>query len=184
MKYNPKFTKTTYDKISTEEDRQEKSKSLRVEIPREFIKKYIRKKDVVLDAGGGTGINALLMAQRCKHVVLYDLSTGILDLARKNIKKTSLEKKIDIIQGDISNLSRFKDNQFSFIVCVGDSISYVLDKRHKAMKELTRVAKKGAYLIIGCDSKYGFIRSNLRMGNLNEAIKISNTSETKDFMGP
>ncbi|HUV92407.1 MAG TPA: hypothetical protein VMV80_04920 [Anaerolineales bacterium] len=30
--------------------------SLRTEIPREFIKKYLKASDVVLDAGGGMGI--------------------------------------------------------------------------------------------------------------------------------
>ncbi len=184
MRYNPKSTKKAYDKIAAEEDKQEKSMSLRVEIPRKFIKKYIRAKDFVLDAGGGTGINAIMMAERCRHVTLYDLSTGVLNSAIKNIKKARLENKIDIIQGDISDLSRFDDTTFSFVVCVGDSISYVLDKRHKAMKELARVAKKGAYLVIGCDSKYGFIRLNLRSGNMDEAIKISRISETKDGMGP
>lgn len=184
MKYNQKATKKAYDKIAAEEDRQEKAMSFRVEIPREFIKKYIRKSDVVLDAGGGTGINSIMMAKTCKHVTLYDLSTGVLNIAKKNIKKARFENKLDVIQGDVSDLSRFKDSQFSFVVCVGDAISYVLDKRYKAMKELARVAKKGSYLIIGCDSKYGFMRLNLRLGNLNEAIKISKTSETKDFMGP
>lgn len=184
MKYNQKATKTAYDNIASEEDRQEKAMSLRVEIPREYIKKYLKRDDTVLDAGGGTGINAIMMAKRCKHVTLYDLSTGVLNVAKRNVKKAGLENKIDIIQGDISDLNRFDNNQFSFIVCIGDSISYVLDKRYQAMKELTRVAKKGAYLIIGCDSKYGFIRLNLKLGNMNEAIKISKTSETKDFMGP
>lgn len=184
MRYNQKSTKKAYDKCAAEEDRQEKAMSLRVEIPREYIKKYLKKTDTVLDAGGGTGINSIMMAEKCKHVTLYDLSTGVLEQARKNISKAGLENKIDIIQGDISKLNKFKNCQFSFVVCVGDSISYVLDKRHEAMKELTRVAKKGAYMIIGCDSKYGFIRLNLRLGNLDEAIKISKTSETKDFMGP
>jgi ubiquinone/menaquinone biosynthesis C-methylase UbiE len=33
--------------------------------------------DVVLDVGGGTGINAIMMAQRCKKVTLVDISTRI-----------------------------------------------------------------------------------------------------------
>ena len=42
MKYNPKKVKQRYDEIADEEDRQEKKPTLRTEIPREFIKRYIK----------------------------------------------------------------------------------------------------------------------------------------------
>jgi len=183
MKYNSKKVKERYDEIADEEDKQEKDKNLRTEIPREFIKKYLKKSDVVLDAGGGTGINAIMMAKRCKQVHLIDISDEILNKAKENIKNTNLSN-IDISQGDISNLKQFKDEQFSFIVCVGDAISYVLENRFKAMKELTRVAKKGSIMVIGCDSKYGFMRQYLKKGDLNETIKINKTHETYCGMGP
>jgi ubiquinone/menaquinone biosynthesis C-methylase UbiE len=181
MKYNPKKVKQTYDKVADEEDKQEKGYSLRTEIPREFIKKYIKKTDTVLDAGGGTGINTILMAKRSKHVTLLDISTEVLNHAKDNTKKL---KNIDILEGDISNLKQFKNSQFSFIVCVGDSISYVLEKRFKAIKELIRVAKKNSIIIIGCDSKCGFMRLYLNEGNLKEAISINKSHETYCGMGP
>ncbi len=52
------------------------------------------------------------------------------------------------------------------------------------MKELVRVAKRGSILVIGCDSKYGFMRLYLAGGNLNEAIKINKIHETYCGMGP
>lgn len=125
-----------------------------------------------------------MMAKKAKHVTLIDLSTEIVNHAIKNVKNAKLSNKIDILEGDISNLKQFKDEQFSFIVCVGDAISYVLEKRFKAMKELVRVAKKNSILIIGCDSKYGFMRLYLKDGNLKEAIKINKTHETYCGMGP
>lgn len=184
MIYNPKKVKKAYDEIAGEEDRQEKKLTLRTEIPREFIKKYLKKSDVVLDAGGGTGINAIMMAKKCKHVTLLDISTNILKHAEKNIKKAGLLNNIDLFEGDISNLKQFKEGQFSFAVCVGDAVSYVLDNRFKAMKELVRVVKRGSILVVGCDSKYGFMRLYLAEGDLNEAIKINKTHETYCGMGP
>jgi ubiquinone/menaquinone biosynthesis C-methylase UbiE len=74
MIYNPKTIRDAYDQVSEKEDRFEKGFSLRNEIPREFIKKYLGASDVVLDAGGGTGINAIMMASRCKKVTLVDIS--------------------------------------------------------------------------------------------------------------
>ncbi|MGM5482662.1 MAG: class I SAM-dependent methyltransferase [Nanobdellota archaeon] len=184
MAYDKYSVKKAYEKIAQEEDKQEKGKSLRVQIPREFIKKYIDKNDIVLDAGGGTGYNSILMAKISKHVTLLDISPKILEVAKQNVREQKLENKINLCQGDISNLEKFSDGQFTFVVCVGDSISYVLEKRFDAMKELTRVAKSGAFLVIGCDSKYGFMRQYLKKGNLKEVTRINKNHETYCGMGP
>ncbi len=182
MGYEPNQVKEIYDSVAELEDKQEHQKSLRVEIPRLFIKKYLSQDDVVLDAGGGTGVNSVIMAKVCKHVTLLDISPKILGLAKKNVK--GQEGKIKLVQGDISDMSVFPDNHFSFVVCVGDSISYVLEKRFDAMKELSRVIKNGSIMIIGCDSKLGFIRNKLCKGDLKEALSILETNKTKCDMGP
>ncbi len=184
MIHRHKKIKEEYDLLAEEEDKQEKSKSLRVEIPREFIEKYIKKTDVVLDAGGGTGVNAILMAEKCKHVTLLDISPKVLEYAKANIAKTILSEKIEIMQGDITHMPQFSGSQFTFLVCVGDSISYVLNKRFDAMKEMMRVLKKNSILILGCDSKLGFIRDYLSKGNLNEAVISMKGNQTCCGMGP
>jgi ubiquinone/menaquinone biosynthesis C-methylase UbiE len=150
---------------------------MRTEIPREFIKKYLKPSDIVLDAGGGTGINAIKMAQRCKKVTLLDITPRILELAAINIENAGLTGTIDVIEGDITDLGQFSDGAFRFVVCVGDSISYVLDKRERAIGELVRVTQPGSILIIGCDSLYGFIGLHLRSNQIDQAIEISRTSE-------
>jgi len=158
MVYDPGAVKKAYAEIAEREDQLEKEFSLRNEIPREFIKKYIKPSDVVLDAGGGSGINAIMMAQDCKRVTLVDISPRLLELAMSNIQEKGLTEKIDLREGDISNLEQFEDGQFSFVICLGGTLSYVLEKGQQAIQELVRVARKDAILIIGCDSKYGFVR--------------------------
>jgi ubiquinone/menaquinone biosynthesis C-methylase UbiE len=74
MSYNPKEVVEAYEKNAQIEDESEKKQSLRVEIPREFIKRYLQPSDVVLDAGGGVGINAILMARICQKVSLLDIT--------------------------------------------------------------------------------------------------------------
>jgi len=184
MKHNKDYIKEEYDELAEAEDQQEKGKSLRVEIPREFIKKYLLPQDIVLDAGAGTGVNAILMAEKCNHVTLLDISPKVLEFAKKNVEASPNANKINLVQGDITNLSEIENEKYSFLVCVGDAISYVLDKRFEAMKELVRVLKKGSILIIGCDSKYGFLREYLSKGNIDEANKILETNLTYCGMGP
>jgi ubiquinone/menaquinone biosynthesis C-methylase UbiE len=177
MSYDPQAVREAYSQAAEEEDEAEKKPSLRTEIPREFIAKYLKPPDVVLDAGGGTGINAIMMAQRSQKVTLLDITPRILDLAAANIESAGLAGVIDVIEGDITDLGQFDDGAFSFVVCVGDSISYVLDRRKQAIDELVRVATPGSILIIGCDSKYGFIGLHLRSNLLNKAVEIWETSE-------
>jgi ubiquinone/menaquinone biosynthesis C-methylase UbiE len=119
MSYNAEAIKKTYDAIAEQQDAFEKRRSLRNEVPREFIKKYLKATDVVLDAGGGAGINAIMMAQNCQEVTLLDISPKILEQAAINIRLAELSNKIRTIEGDITNLGRFKDGQFSLVVCVG-----------------------------------------------------------------
>jgi ubiquinone/menaquinone biosynthesis C-methylase UbiE len=158
MVYNPEAVKKAYDEIAEREDQFEKEFSLRNEIPRELIQKYLKASDVVLDAGGGSGINAIMMAQYCERVTLVDISPRLLKLAMTNLQEKGLTEKIDLKEGDISNLEQLGDGAFSLVICLGGTLSYVLEKGQQAILELVRVARKGAILIIGCDSKYGFVR--------------------------
>ena len=176
MTFSPEAIREVYNKLAQREDRFEKEHSLRNEIPREFIKRYLRATDVVLDAGGGTGINAIMMAQRCQGVTLVDISPKILELAAVNIQNAGMIERIDLVEGDITDLRQFGDAAFSFVVCLGGSLSYALEKGSQAIQELVRVAQRGSILVIGCDSKYGFVRLHLSGGRLDEAVGMYETS--------
>jgi ubiquinone/menaquinone biosynthesis C-methylase UbiE len=184
MTYDPQAVINSYTQNAQCEDEAEKGLSLRTAIPREFIKRYLTPADHALDAGGGVGINAIMMAGICESVTLLDITLQILELAQTNITASGLEDRIQIVTGDICDLKDFGDGAFSFVVCVGDALSYVLDQREKAIQELVRVARKGSILVLGVDSKYGFLRLRLAQGRLGEASEILLTSETDCGMGP
>ena len=186
MTYNPEAIRNTYNEIAEREDWFEKGFSLRNDIPREFIEKYLKACDVVLDAGGGSGINAIIMAQRCRKVTLLDLSPRMLELAATNVQNAGLSERIDLVEGDITNLEQFGDAEFSFVVCLGGSLSYVLEKAPRAIQGLVRVAREQSILIVGCDSKYGFVKWLLSDHNeyqpdlesrLDTAIEVYEASE-------
>lgn len=175
MAYSPQAIRCAYDAIAEDEDRLERGHSLRNEIPREFIKKHLHPSDVVLDAGGGTGANAIMMAGRCRQVTLLDLSPRILELAAANIARAGLASRIDLVEGDITDLARFGDGTFSFVVCLGGALSYVLERAPQAVRELARVARAGATLVIGCDARYGFVRHLLqRPEHAADAVEVFN----------
>ena len=61
-----------------------------------------------LDLGTGTGIIPLLLSAKTKgdHFTGLEIQTEIMKMAQRSVALTGLEKKIDIIQGDIKEASR------------------------------------------------------------------------------
>ena len=123
-----------------------------------FLKKYLPKKGLILDAGGGPGRYTIELAKKGYDVILLDLVKENLELAKKQIKKARVEKKVkEIVQGDIRNLSRFKDNTFDAVLCLGGPLSHIKGnkQREKAISELIRVAKPKAPIFISVFGKFG-----------------------------
>lgn len=123
-----------------------------------FIKKYIKKNSFVLDAGGGPGRYTIELAKLGNEIILFDLVSEHLEIAKKKIKKMKLEKKVKgYIEGTITDLSQFENNTFDVILCLGGPLSHIYpeSERNKTVDELIRVAKKGAFIFISVMSKYG-----------------------------
>ncbi len=126
-----------------------------------FIRKYLPKKGLILDAGGGPGRYTLELARMGYDVVLLDLVKESLEFAKEQLKKAKVEEKVKyIIQGDIRNLSKFEDNTFDAVLCLGGPLSHIKGKkqREKAINELIRVAEPNAPIFISVFGRFGALR--------------------------
>jgi ubiquinone/menaquinone biosynthesis C-methylase UbiE len=156
-----KLTKKVYsDKVNSEWKRLVKDPFRKLEFftTLSFLKEYLPKKGLVLDAGGGPGRYTIELAKLGYNVVLFDLVAECLEFARKQIKKEKVADKVkDIVQGSITDLSKFADNSFDAVLCLGGPLSHVHPEveRQKAISELVRVAKAGAPIFVSVMSKYG-----------------------------
>jgi ubiquinone/menaquinone biosynthesis C-methylase UbiE len=149
-----------YDKAAEDYDREYETPRWKLyhEIAWENIKRFLpkRKDGLILDAGGGTGYWAIKLAKQDYRVVLTDISEGMLNVAKKKIKKEKLQNKIETKIVDIRNMSCFKSNQFDLALAEGDPISYCLNPE-RAVRELARVVKPNAHVIVSVDSKYPIV---------------------------
>jgi len=112
-----------------------------------FLKKYLPKKGLILDAGGGPGRYTIELVKLGYNIILLDLTPELLEIAKKMVKKEKVKSKVkDIIQGSIDDLSKFDNNTFDAVVCLGGALSHIVTKKHrnKAINELIRVARKNA----------------------------------------
>ena len=121
----------------------------------------------LLDAGGGPGRYTLALAARGYCMTLLDLSPALLSIARQQIAQAPLliHQHIQTIEeGSITDLSRFRDQQFDAILCLGGALSHILDEseHQRALHELGRVARRGAPLFISIMNRLGSYCSTIQ----------------------
>ena len=131
-----------------------------------FLKKHLPKKGLILDAGGGPGRYTIELAKQGYNVVLYDIAPANLELAKRQIKKAKLQNRVkEVAEGSIVDLSRFADNTFDAVICLGGPLSHIIDKKKmdKAISELIRVAKKDAPIFVSVMSRLSLLVSALNL---------------------
>jgi len=116
-----------------------------------FLKKYLPKRGLVLDAGGGPGRYSIELAKLGYDVVLLDFVPGLLQIAKGKIKKEKVQDKVkQIVEGSLEDLSMFENDTFDSVLCLGGALCHLVSKkrRQKAVNELIRVAKGGAPIFV------------------------------------
>ena len=163
MNKETKRTKTYYaSRIQDEWNRLVKDPFHRLEFDTtmRYLKEFLPARGLILDAGGGPGRYTVELARMGYDVVLLDLLQEHLEYAKKEIKNAGVEKKVkEIIEGSITDLSRFNNSSFNAVLCLGGPICHVHpeSERTKAIKELIRVAKTNAPIYVSAMSKYGVL---------------------------
>jgi len=130
---------------------------------------------IVLDAGGGTGRWSIRMAEKGCRVILLDISEGMLNIAKEKVEKAGLQHRIIIEKEDIRKL-KYSDETFDMILC--EHALFLLEEPDVAIKELARVLKKQAPMVISAQNRY--VQSlihipsteNLASEKLDEALNI------------
>ncbi len=111
-----------------------------------LVEKSVELGDRVLDCGSGTGSTALLAAQKVGttgKVKLFDLSEGMLTVAKERATKAGFQERVDFQTGDMLNLP-FEDDSFDAVLSTY-SICPLHDPAKGAL-ELYRVLKPGGHI--------------------------------------
>ena len=153
-----------------------------------FLKKYLPKRGLVLDAGGGPGRYTIELAKLGYEIVLLDLTPKLLGIAKRKIRKMGVKDRIRaIMEGTIEGLSMFKDNVFDAVLCLGGALCHVVDKeqRERTIDELIRVAKNRAPIFISVIGRLAVLIGELV--NFPEEIEIEDifrrVRDTGDYYG-
>ena len=149
----------------------------------EIILSGVRKKTVreinpagksILDVATGTGSLAIELSQSAKKVVGIDLSSNMLDVAKKKAKNENLS----FLQMDASKMG-FADDEFDIVTISLGLHDMPLQIRTLVLKEVKRVLKKDGKLFI---LDYDLPKNNFLGSILSRFINIYESKYYLDFI--
>lgn len=111
-----------------------------------YIDKYLKKEDKILEIGAGTGAYSLYYAKKGYQVDAIELVQANVDVMKSKI---SDEMNINVQQGNVLNLSMYDDNTFDITLVLGPLYHLFEEKEEeKALTEAIRVTKPGGKIFI------------------------------------
>ena len=113
-----------------------------------YLKDHLPEDCVILDAGGGTGrwIQTLSKKYDSKFI-LYDMSMDMLNMAKKKEDLKKMDEKLEIIQGDIQNMSAIKSSTIDYLISIYNPVSFIKSPL-SFFKEIRRTLKLGGIALV------------------------------------
>lgn len=134
------------------------------------IERHLEGVTTILDIGGATGAFSIPLAKRGFHLTHLDLSPEMLAIARE---KAQGLPNIEFIEGNTSDLSRFSNHSFDFVLNLDGAISFSGSKALRAIQETCRVARNKVVLTVSHRARMtaAWVGSSLsRTGQLGPAV--------------
>ena len=148
-----------------------------------FFRKYVPKSKscLILEAGAGTGDWAIQFAKLgYKNFVLADISQGMLKQAERKFAKLDGKVNVRYVKADIADMKTLDSNMFDYVFSQYDAVSFSL-RPQEAMRELARVAKRHAYVIVTVDTKYRRVHKLIEARRLKEAAQVLKSNISYEY---
>ena len=128
-----------------------------------YIREYIGRRDRVLEVGAGGGRFTKELAAVAGKIVVADISPTKLERNRRNAMAMGYTDRIEKwCECDMCDLTpHIASAEFDAVVCYGGPLSYVFDRRERAIRELVRVTKPGGRLLLSAKSLWGTVHEYL-----------------------
>lgn len=136
-----------------------------------YIEKYAKKGDRIVELGAGTGTYSIYLAKKGYKVDAVEMSEHNLEIL--NSRGADI-KNLTIRQGDAVELGMFADDLFDVTLSLGPMYHIFNEKDMKsAIKEAVRVTKPGGIIVFSyLTNDAVFARYMVQKGNIKEYKKL------------
>ena len=151
--------KEVYKQIN-EDDRLSKSRQGQLEylITMDYIHRFLKHNDRVLEIGAGTGRYSIALAREGYSITAIELLEGNIEKLKDNSKDLT---NLQACQGDALNLSSFDDESFDLVLIFGPMYHlYENRDQHRALDEALRVTRRGGVVMTAFLSAHAIICTN------------------------
>lgn len=143
----------------------------------EFIHRFAKAGDSVLEVGAGTGRYSVALAREGFNVTAVELVEKNLEVLKRNI---GYLKNISTMQGDALNLGQFADESFDVTLVLGPMYHlFTPEDLNLAIDEAVRVTKTGGVIFFAFLSVHGILYCNFLNGNFEAGCKINLDDDLK-----
>jgi len=142
---------------------------IKLHIHSHYLEKDIERGERVLDIGAGAGRFTQILVNLGASVVVADISPRQLELNKQFAHELDFAHGVtDWIRLDICDMGVLSAQTFDAVVCYGNPLGYVFEKRNEAFREVLRVLKQGGKAFLSVSSLWGsaheFLPSVLTVG--------------------
>jgi len=135
-----------------------------------FLLDYLPKGCSVLDCCAGTGVYAFPLAKQGYQVTAGDLVEKHVEIMKQNDNENLLN---DIYQGNVLDMSKFEDESFDAVICMGALYHLMSEKdRETCVSECLRVLKNDGILALAYINRNAMYIAQL--GNENSSVESLN----------
>jgi len=101
----------------------------------------------ILDLGCGDGSVLRETVKTCSGVSAtgIDINIHTLDLGKRKNADAGLQDQIELLTGDVTDLSRFKDSAYDWVYAVNVFHFLPVNKRDKFLREMVRISRYGVF---------------------------------------
>ena len=183
--YDPDFIARYFDEFGEQEWLRlvkTPADEVKLFIHSQFLEQHIAQDNVVLDIGAGAGRFTQVLVRLGARVVVADISQRQLDLNKRFGSEFNFGHGVkDYVRLDICDMSLFPDSSFDHVVCYGNPLGYVFEKRESALGEVLRVLKPGGKVFLSVSSLWGSVHELLPGVLSVDAVKNEETIRSGDL---
>ncbi len=151
-----------------------------------FLTKYLPddRGTRILDAGGGDGYWAERFIELgYQKIVISDISLEMLSQAKNRISRLKQKHNTEYVRSDIAKMDNIDSEVFDYVFSQYDAVSYCM-RPEAAISELSRVAKRGAFVLVSLDTMYKRVPELIDALLIDEAENLLQTNISYDWSFP